>query len=40
MEIALGDSMTLTISASSTSGGIAIIENNSKKSSVNHTWVD
>jgi hypothetical protein len=32
--------MTLTLSTSSTSGGIAIIENNTKKTSVNHTWVD
>ncbi|KAI4851366.1 hypothetical protein E4T44_02177 [Aureobasidium sp. EXF-8845] len=40
MEITPGDSMTLTLSTSSTSGGIAIVENNTKKASVNHTWVD
>jgi hypothetical protein len=40
MEIASGDSVTLTLSASSESGGIAIIENNTKKTSVNHSFVD
>jgi hypothetical protein len=40
MKIAPGDSVTFTISSSSTSGGIAIIENNTKKTSVNHTSVD
>jgi hypothetical protein len=40
MKIASGDSMTLTLSTSSISGGVAIIENNTRKTSVNHTWVD
>jgi hypothetical protein len=40
MKVVPGDSVTLTLSASSVSGEIAIIENNTKKTSVNHTWVD
>jgi hypothetical protein len=40
MKIMPGDSVALTLSASSESGGIAIIENNTKKTSFNHTWVD
>jgi hypothetical protein len=40
MEVVPGDSVTLTLSVSSESGGIAIIENNTRKTSVNHTWVD
>lgn len=40
MDITPGDSVTLTVSASSDSGGIAIIENNTQETSVNHTFVD
>ena len=40
MQIAPGDSVTLTITASSESSGTFIIDNNTKKTSVNHTSVD
>lgn len=40
IQITPGDSVTLTITASSESSGTFIIENNTKKTSVNHTSVD
>jgi len=40
MEFSPGDSVTLTLTASSETGGIAIIDNNTKGTSVNHTFVN
>ncbi|KEQ88503.1 concanavalin A-like lectin/glucanase [Aureobasidium pullulans EXF-150] len=40
LEFSVGDSVTMTVTATSKTGGIAMVENNSKGTSVNHTFAN